>query len=33
VLTDSGDTMKIYFQRQPRSGRNRNRWWLFTIDT
>jgi hypothetical protein len=32
VLTDSGDTMKIYFQRQPRSGKDRNRWWLFSID-
>jgi hypothetical protein len=31
VLTDSGDTMKIYFERQPRSGKNRNRWWLFTM--
>ena len=33
VLTDSGETMKIYFQRQPRSRNNRTRWWLFTIDT
>ena len=33
VLTDSGDTMKIYFERQPRSRKNRDRWWLFTIDT
>lgn len=33
VRTDSGDTMKIYFQRQPRPRRNRTRWWLFTIDT
>ncbi|OHB79697.1 MAG: cytoplasmic protein [Planctomycetes bacterium RBG_16_64_12] len=32
VVTDSGDTMKIYFERQPRSRRNRSRWWLFTID-
>ncbi len=32
VLTDSGDKMKIYFERQPRSPRNRSRWWLFTID-
>ena len=32
VLTDSGDTMKIYFERQPRSRRNKCRWWLFTID-
>ena len=33
VLTDSGETMKIYFERQPRSRRGRNRWWLFTIDS
>ncbi len=31
VLTDSGDTMKIYFERQARSGRGTSRWWLFTI--
>ena len=32
VLTDGGDRMKIYFQRQPRSRANKIRWWLFTID-
>jgi hypothetical protein len=32
VLTDSGDTMKIYFERQPRSKKNKRRWWLFTIE-
>ena len=32
VLTDSGDSMKIYFERQPRSRNNKARWWLFTID-
>jgi hypothetical protein len=32
VRTDSGDTMKIYFERQPRSRKGKNRWWLFTID-
>lgn len=32
VLTSSGDTMKIYFERQPRARRSRSRWWLFTID-
>jgi hypothetical protein len=31
VLTTSGDTMKIYFERQPRTPRNKARWWLFTI--
>jgi len=33
VLTDSGDTMQIYFERQPRSQRDKSRWWLFTIVT
>jgi phosphoribosylglycinamide formyltransferase-1 len=32
VRTDSGDIMKIYFERQPRSRRNSSRWRLFTID-
>jgi phosphoribosylglycinamide formyltransferase-1 len=32
VLTDSGETMKIYFERQRRSRNNTARWWLFTID-
>jgi phosphoribosylglycinamide formyltransferase-1 len=32
VLADSGQTMKIYFQRQARSRNNKSRWWLFTID-
>ena len=32
VLTTSGDTMKIYFERQPRRGvKNTARWWLFSI--
>jgi len=30
VLSDGGETMKIYFQRQSRS-RSEGRWWLFTI--
>ena len=33
VLTDSGGTMQIYFERQPRSRKNGSRWWLFTIGT
>jgi phosphoribosylglycinamide formyltransferase-1 len=33
VLTDCGERMKIYFERQPRSRRNKIRWWLFTIET
>jgi hypothetical protein len=32
VLTDSGDRLKIYFERQARSGKNTSRWWLYTID-
>ena len=32
VLTESGDTLKIYFERQARSRKNKDRWWLFTID-
>jgi hypothetical protein len=30
VLTESGETMTIYFERQARS-RSKDRWWLFTI--
>ncbi len=34
VVTDSGATMKIYFERQPRSAKQRKaRWWLFSIDS
>src|SRR5208337_707664 len=32
VMTGSGDTMRIYFERQARSRRLKNRWWLFSID-
>ena len=32
VLTDSGETMTIYFERQPRARSNKSRWWLFTVD-
>jgi phosphoribosylglycinamide formyltransferase-1 len=32
VLTDSGETMTIYFERQARS-RSKNRWWLYTISS
>ncbi len=31
VATTSNDTMKIYFDRQPRGGRKGARWWLFSI--
>jgi hypothetical protein len=31
VITASDDTMKLYFERQPRGGRKGARWWLFSI--
>jgi phosphoribosylglycinamide formyltransferase-1 len=31
VATADGETMKIYFERQPRRGRKEGRWWLFSI--
>ena len=34
VLTGAGDTMKIYFERQPiRARKSKSRWWLFTLDS
>jgi hypothetical protein len=32
VETTSGSKMKIYFQRQPRPGKSKSRWWLFSIE-
>ena len=32
VVTDSGTTMKIYFERQARGRQIKKRWRLFTID-
>ena len=32
ITTDTGVTMKIYFDRQPRDGRHGARWWLFSVD-
>jgi hypothetical protein len=32
VATSANTTMKIYFDRQPRTGRKGARWWLFSID-
>jgi len=32
VLTTCGETMKIYFDRQPRGGRKSERWWLFSLE-
>ena len=31
VLADSGETMRIYFERQPRPRKNKSRWWLFSV--
>ena len=32
VVTASDDTMKLYFERQPRRGKRMEpRWWLFSI--
>ena len=32
VRTAAGDEMRLYFERQPRSTRERKvRWWLYTI--
>jgi hypothetical protein len=31
ITTTDHDTMKIYFDRQPRGGRHGARWWLFSI--
>lgn len=31
VATTSHDTMKIYFDRQPRDGHQGPRWWLFSM--
>ena len=32
VFTDSGVKMKIYFDRQPRSAKTKQRWWLFSSE-
>ncbi len=31
VATASGETMKIYFERQARKGHHGYRWWLFSL--
>jgi hypothetical protein len=31
VATDTGQIMKIYFERQARPGKNKSRWWLFSV--
>lgn len=32
VATGPHETMKIYFERQPRGPRRGERWWLFSVD-
>jgi hypothetical protein len=32
VSTDSGEKMKIYFERQSRSAKKKKRWWLFSTE-
>lgn len=32
VATDGGVKMTIYFERQPRSGNKKDRWWLFSVE-
>jgi phosphoribosylglycinamide formyltransferase-1 len=31
VITDTDQSMKIYFDRQPRGGAKAPRWWLFSV--
>ena len=31
VRTDDGSVMRIYFERHPHSPRERDRWWLYTL--
>jgi Domain of unknown function (DUF6504) len=33
VVTNSNNTMRIYFDRQPRRGQSNDRWWLFSISS
>jgi len=33
VVTSERETLKIYFERQPRGSRKEPRWWLYTIST
>ena len=32
VMTDDGACMTLYFERHPRRGEIRRRWWLYSID-
>jgi phosphoribosylglycinamide formyltransferase-1 len=31
IATANHETMKIYFERQPRGGKRGERWWLFSM--
>ena len=32
IVTTTGETMKLYFERQPKSKRqSKSRWWLFSV--
>ena len=31
VAAASGETMKLYFERQPRRGQKGARWWLYSL--
>ncbi len=31
IATDSGATMKLYFERKPLHGRTDSRWWLYSV--
>jgi hypothetical protein len=33
VLIDSGETVKLYFERHARSGRSKRRWWIYSISS
>ncbi|MCE9616532.1 MAG: DUF6504 family protein [Lentisphaerae bacterium] len=33
VEVDTGQVMKIYFERQPRSGKKSKRWWLYSASS
>jgi phosphoribosylglycinamide formyltransferase-1 len=33
VMVDTGQIMKIYFDRQPRSGKKSKRWWLYSVSS
>ena len=32
VQTESGEKLKIYFERQAKTGSSKRRWWLFSME-